>query len=47
MPKTYDVNALIEELELDQEDIDELISDFKEFLKRPSQNWSKSWLLVI
>lgn len=32
MPKTYDAAALIEELELDQEDIVELLTDFREFL---------------
>jgi HPt (histidine-containing phosphotransfer) domain-containing protein len=32
MPKTYDATALIEELELDQEDIVELLTDFREFL---------------
>jgi two-component system sensor histidine kinase/response regulator len=32
MPKTYDAAALIEELELDQEDIVELLTDFRAFL---------------
>jgi HPt (histidine-containing phosphotransfer) domain-containing protein len=32
MPKTYDADALIEELELDKEDIEELMTDFKEFI---------------
>ncbi len=32
MPKTYDADALIEELELDKEDIVELMTDFKEFI---------------
>ena len=32
MPKTYDIDALIEELELDKEDIVELMDDFKEFI---------------
>jgi HPt (histidine-containing phosphotransfer) domain-containing protein len=33
MAKTYDINALIEELELDKEDIVELMDDFKDFIK--------------
>lgn len=32
-PKTYNVDALIEELELDKEDIVELLGDFNDFLK--------------
>jgi HPt (histidine-containing phosphotransfer) domain-containing protein len=32
MPKIFDVDALIEELELDHEDIAELLTDFREFL---------------
>lgn len=33
MPRTYNVDALIEELELDQEDIVELLTDFREFIE--------------
>ncbi|MBF0199225.1 MAG: Hpt domain-containing protein [Planctomycetes bacterium] len=33
MATTYDINALTEELELDQEDIVELLNDFREFLE--------------
>ena len=33
MPKTFDVDALISELELDHEDIVELFDDFKEFIQ--------------
>lgn len=33
MPNTFDVDALIEELELDQEDIVELLADFKDFIE--------------
>jgi two-component system, sensor histidine kinase and response regulator len=32
MPNTFDINALIEELELDKEDIVELMDDFKDFI---------------
>lgn len=33
MPITYDIDALIEELELDREDVNELLVDFREFLE--------------
>ena len=33
MPNTFDVDAIIEELELDREDIVELLTDFREFLE--------------
>lgn len=32
MPTTFDIDALIKELELDKEDIVELIEDFREYL---------------
>jgi len=42
MPKTFDVDALISELELDQEDIVELFDDFKEFIEETMPELKKS-----
>ena len=33
MPKTFDVDVLAEELELDEDDIVELLQDLREFLR--------------